>query len=206
VKLALAAGIALLVVAIVAVMSHSPPSLAGTNSVPAREPVASTNGRTSSCQRASLPRETTGIRISLASVAGPRLSVGVYSQSRSVTHGERSAGWGVWANVVVPVKPLAHTLPHALICVAVAQAPAPVKVLGEVIRPAPHGKLGLQDVRLRFEYLRAGPKSWWSLAYSVARRMGFGRAPSGLWAAFLALVSIVAVIVLAARLVAEELR
>jgi hypothetical protein len=55
------------------------------------------------------------------------------------------------------------------------------------------------------EYLRPQPKSWWSLASSIAYRMGLGRAVGGTWIVFLALALTLAVALLALRLTLREL-
>jgi len=55
------------------------------------------------------------------------------------------------------------------------------------------------------EYLRPGESSWWSLATSVARRMGLGRAETGTWVALLAILLMVAVGGAMSRVILKEL-
>src|SRR6202043_813748 len=53
----------------------------------------------------------------------------------------------------------------------------------------------------RVEYLRPGHSSWWSLASSVARRMGLGHAAAGTWIVFLLIALMITVVTLASRLI-----
>ena len=59
---------------------------------------------------------------------------------------------------------------------------------------------------LRFEYLRPGSSSWWSLASSVAHRMGLGRSPAGTWIVFFLIAIMIAVAALASLMVLREMR
>jgi hypothetical protein len=206
VKVALAVAIALTAVAIGVILSRAPLTVAGTNSVPVKAPVAFTRGNTGSCQTGTLPQGTSGIRVSLASGVGPRLHIRVLSGSRVVTQGERPAGWGLETNVVVPVRAVTHTVRKAVICITLGRVVEPMPVLGVPTRPGAPQPLAFKDVRLRLEYLRPGPKSWWSLASSISYHMGLGHAASGAWLAFLVLAAMIAIVVLAARLTLEELR
>jgi hypothetical protein len=64
----------------------------------------------------------------------------------------------------------------------------------------------LAQAQLHVEYLRPGSRSWWSLLPSVFRHLGYGRAPSGGWVAFLVIVLMLGLVVAVSRLVIEELR
>src|SRR5262249_13894834 len=55
--------------------------------------------------------------------------------------------------------------------------------------------------RFRIEYLRPAHGSWWARASSVAHRMGLGHAPSGTWIVFGEIALMIAITVLASRLV-----
>lgn len=59
--------------------------------------------------------------------------------------------------------------------------------------------------RVVAEYLRPSRSSWWSLAPSVARRMGLGHAPSGTWSALLVLALMAAVVLVCSRVILREL-
>jgi hypothetical protein len=206
VKLTLAVGMALLIVAIVVVLSHAPLTVAGTNSIAAPVPVTTTSGNTTTCQIATLPKGTAGIRVSLSAAAGPKLQLRVYSRSRLLAQGERPAGWGLEANVVIPLSALRQVARNARVCITIGPTFEPVTVLGTPTRAGQAGVSGLEGVALRFEYLRPGPKTWWSLAPSIAYHMGLGHAPSGTWLAFVVLAVMIAVAILTVRQALEGLR
>jgi hypothetical protein len=206
VKVALIGAIVLLAAAVGVVLSRAPLTVASTNFVPAEAPIAYTRGNATSCQTTSVPQGTSAIRVALSGDAGPRLRITVLEGSRVVTQGERSAGWGVLANVVVPMRELSHTIPVARICVAAGAAVDPIAMLGVPLSEHPPKKLGLQDVRLSLEYLRHGSSSWWSLVPSIFDHMALGHAASGRLLPFLVLVMMLAIGVLALRLAAAELR
>jgi hypothetical protein len=208
VKIALAVAMALVLIAIVAVLSRSPLTVAGANSIEA--PLYRNGGipgSSSGCQEGgTVPRGTSAIRISLGANVNPRITVDVFASSRRVTHGQLAAGGGLNASATVPVKPLPSTIRDALVCLALGPSAETVGVRGIPTRPPVNGLNSLQDIRLRFEYLSPGPKSWWSLASSIAHRFGLGRAPSGTWIGYLVIAVMLAVAVLASRLALEELR
>ena len=206
VKLALAAALALTAVAVGVTLTRAPLTVAGTNSVPVEAPVALTRGDASSCQTGTVPRGTTGIRLSIASGAGPRLRVTVLAGGRVVSKGERGAGWGLTDSVVVPIGAMPRTVADARICVSLGRAPEPVPVLGTPLRHGSPEQLGFADVTLRMEYLRPGSGSWLSRASSIAYHMGLGRAASGTWIVFFALVLMIAAGALAVRLALKELQ
>ena len=208
VVVALAVGLALMVIAVVVVLSQSPLTLAGTNSIAAKIDVEVEKGDIGSCQPAGmLPRGTSAIRIAIeARAVGPTVTVRVMSGSRVLTEGRQVAGWGAAPNVTVPVRRLAHPVDNARICIMVGPTVEPLRFRGTQIPSSPAHASKLQDVTLRMEYLRPRPKSWWSLASSVAYHMGLGRATSGTWIVFLALALMLAVAILASRLTLRELR
>ncbi len=198
--------IVLLAVAIAVVLSRAPLTVASTNFVPAEAAIAYTRGNATSCQTTTLPQDTAAIRVALSGDAGPRLRITVLSGSRVVAQGERPAGWGVLANVVVPIRELSYMVLVARICIAAGPAVDPIAVLGVPLSEHPPSRLALKDVRLSLEYLRRGPKSWWSLAPSIFQHMGLGHAASGQMLPFFVLAMMIAVGVLAVRMTAEELR
>ncbi|MFI5036900.1 MAG: hypothetical protein ACHP93_00280 [Solirubrobacterales bacterium] len=207
VKIALAVALALMAAAIGAVLAHSPLTVAGANSVQA--PLyrnGSVLGNSSSCQPAgTLPAGTSAIRISLGANADPEISVKVLADSRLVTQGTRSAGGGLNASATVPVMRISNTVHDALLCMTLGPSAEPVGIRGIPTQPAVSGAYTLHDVKLRLEYLRPGPKSWWSLASSISYHFGLGRAAGGRWIGFLVLALMLAVAVLATRLTLREL-
>jgi hypothetical protein len=201
VRLALAAGLALTAVALGVVLSRPPLIVAGANGVPANLAVAYINGGETACQGGgTLPAGTEAIRVSLSANTGPRVSLSVLSGSTVVTEGERDAGWGIDETVSVPVRRVPATIRGARICTTIGPAAEAVQVNGA--RAGTSG--GGHAILLRMEYLRPGPRSWLSLAASIARRMGIARAPGGAWVAYLAIAVMLAVCVLASRLLLRE--
>jgi hypothetical protein len=206
VKLALAGAIVLIVLAVCVSLSRSPPVLAGTNSVSAVHLVGESEGKATVCQReATVPQGTSAVRVSLGAGAGPSVRVTISSGSRLVSQGERPSGWGLTANVVVPVAELRHAVQNARICTTVEPDAEPVKAYG-VPGPGANGGSASENLTLRLEYLRSGSQSWWSLLPSIFHRIGLGHAVSGAWLAFFALALALAALALALRLTWSELR
>jgi hypothetical protein len=207
VKIALAVALALVAVAIGAVLAHSPLTVAGANSVEA--PLyrnGSVLGNSSSCEPAgTLPAGTSAIRISLGANADPKISVKVFVGSRLVTQGTRTPGGGLNASATVPVRRISNTVHDARLCITLGSSAEPIGIRGIATRPAVNRVITLQDVKLRAEYLRPGPKSWWSLTSSIAYHFGLGRGAGGTWIGFLVLALMLAVAVIATRLTLKEL-
>jgi hypothetical protein len=207
VQVTLAAGLALIAIAIGATLARAPLSVAGTNAVPAGLAVGHTRGPAGSCQPVgTLPQGISTIRVSLSANVGPKVSLRVLSGSRVVTRGSRSAGWGEEENVSVPVSRLSRPVSDAVICTTVGPAIESLQLNGKPKSPSSSESLGFHDVLLRMEYLHPGPRSWWSLASSIVHHIGVGHAPGGTWPIFLVLALMLAVVVLASRLVLRELR
>jgi hypothetical protein len=208
VRVALAVGLTLVAGAVGVVLSRTPLTVAGTNSVIASPDKVFAKGGASTCQQQSgaLPKGTSALRISLSANQGPSVSVKVLSGSTVVAQGERGSGWGIQETVTVPVNTTTSTVTNPLICVRLGPAVENVEVDGAVTHTiSASGEPG-SYVKLRFEYLRPGDSSWWSLASSVARRMGLGHAPSGTWIVFLLMALMLAVVTLTSRLLLRELR
>jgi len=203
VRVALAVGLALAAAAVGVVLSGSPLTVAGTNSIRANRAVAYASGNSSRCQTSgTLPEGTSAVRISASANTGPRVTLEVLSGPLVITRGERDAGWGVNETVTVPVKQVSRTIPNASICMAFGPAIEPIQLNGAPVKATG----GTPDVTLRVEYLRPDRASWWSLASSVAGRMGLGHAPGGTWIVFLLIALMITVATLASRLLLRELR
>ena len=86
------------------------------------------------------------------------------------------------------MRPLDRPATHATVCFAFAGAEERVSFLGVPTAGASGAwtSAGPLPGRMAVEYLRPGRSSWWSLAPSVARRMGLGRAWAGTWVVLLA--------------------
>jgi Predicted membrane protein (DUF2142) len=203
VRLALAAGLAVTAATLALVLMRPPlTAVAGSNGVPAVPAVAFIHrGDVVNCQGGgTVPKGTEAIRVSLSANIGPRVSLKVLSGSTVVTEGERDAGWGADETVTVPVARVARSIPDAGICTTVGPIVEPIQMNGAPVRTSG----GRNVLWLRMEYLRPGPSSWLSLAGSIADRMGIAHAPSGAWVAWLTIAVMIAVGLLAVRLVLRE--
>jgi hypothetical protein len=206
---ALAAGLALLAVAVALVLSRSPPVLARTNAIrPVNVPLGSVPGAGSACQaNETLPAGVTAIAISLNASAGPHVALSVFAGKTVITRGESASGW-IGATVAIPVKPVAHAVRDATVCVAFKGANERVSFLGVrgPVSSAATSEDGALAGRMTIEYLRPGSSSWWSSALTVARRLGLGRAWAGAGIAVLAVALMALCVAIAAWLTLRELR
>jgi hypothetical protein len=197
VKLALAAGLALLAVAILVTLSRSPASVAQTNETPGHPAgvIASTTEGASYCQgREALPPGTSALRVWLDAAFGPRVRVTVSARGQQLTSGEQGSGW-TGGSVAIPVRPLSQAISGATVCVSFPLHDETLVIQGSPAAPANAARDGSQPLpgRIAIEYLRPGGRSWASMAGAIARRMGFGRAAAGTWIAFLALALLAAI-------------
>ncbi len=203
VRLGLAAGLVATAVALTLVLTRAPLVVAGSNNVAANFAITFTHGNERACQPGgTVPQGTEAIRVSLSPNIGPRVALKLTAGSRTITEGTRAAGWGVDETVTVPVKRVARTTASTRICTTIGPAVEGVQVNGEQVEASG----GRRTYRLRMEYLRPGSSSWLSLASSIASRMGLAHAPTGAWPAYLAILAMLAVCVIASRLVLRELR
>ena len=209
-RVGLAVGLALTAIAVVIVLSGSPPVLAGTNGVipVPYPPLTSVPGGGGGCQAdETVPAGTSAVRLSLEASAGPRVSVAVLSGGRVIARGASVQGW-LGRGVPVPITPLERTVHHATVCFSFAGAEERVSLLG--VRTAPRSAVRsgprVLPGRIAIEYVRAGSASWWSLAPSVARRMGLGRAWAGTWVAAMVALVMATGIVLASWLMLRAAR
>jgi hypothetical protein len=209
-QIALAASLTLLLIAVGLTLLHSPSSVAATNKLTnqPQQTLATSRASTSYCQSdETLPQGTSAIRMSLSASIGPHLSVRVSSDGHTVTGGQQGSGWTGWV-VTVPVKPIARAVSGTTVCVTFRARNETVVLLGRsshVATGLSAGGRGLPG-RMAIEYLRPGDRSWGSLASTIARNIGFGRAASGSWIVFFAIALMVGVAALTSRFVLLELR
>jgi hypothetical protein len=208
VMIVLTAGLASIVVAVAIVLSHSPLVVAGSNSISTERYIELEKGYMSTCQLArAIPRGTSAIRIGIEGTSiSPAVKVRILSGSRVLREAGQVAGKGATPNVTVHVKSLTGAVTGVQVCTTVQPTGESLRFYGKPKIPAPHSPSPLQNVELQMEYLRPGPKSWWSLASSVTYRMGLGHAPSGAWSVILAIALTLTVVILTARLTLKELR
>jgi Predicted membrane protein (DUF2142) len=198
---ALAIGLAAMVVAVCIVLSGSPLVRAGTNSVPPPNVAVALQGSAAVCQLGgTIPRGTTAIRIPFVANAGPRVVATVMAGSRVLTTGAQAAGWGSTDTVTVPVTPVTHQTPGTRVCIAIGPITPFIAVDATASRRTSSTSYEPRNDRLHLEYLRYGSASWWSLAPSIAQRLGVGHAALGTWNWLLALMLMLAVAALASHL------
>jgi hypothetical protein len=205
---ALIAGLALVAIAIGVTLSGRPVVVARTNSTLANGSLAETTSAASACQAGeTLPADISAIRLTLRSEIGPRVSLRALSGTRVLTSGAVGNGW-TGGSVTVPVRPLPRTSPHVRVCFAVDASRESVGIVGSPTNSAvaarSHGKA--LPGRIKIEYLREGPSSWWSMAPQVARRLGLGHAPSGTWLVLPLIALMGAVVAGGSWLAVRELR
>jgi hypothetical protein len=198
VRTALAVGLTVLAVTLGVVLSGAPLTVVGTNGVPDNPAVAYIAGGELACEHGgTLPQGTTAIRVSLSDIVGPRISLKASSGPTIVTTGTREAGWGIDESVTVPVRRVPYTVRGARICITIGRGTEDIRVNG--------AREGTSSSRvqalLRMEYLRPGRESWSSMLSAVAHDMGLTHAPGGTWVAYLTLAVMLAVCVLASRLI-----
>ncbi len=209
-RVALAAGFGLVALALAVVLSGSPQVLAGSNGIePLGNALTTVPGGGSACQGGeTLPAGTSAIRISLGATAGPRVAAAVRGpDGRVLARGISGQGW--LANVVtVPVAPLARTVRGATVCFGFRGAYERISFFGVRTPAQTAARSGGRALpgRVAIEYVRSGDSSWWSLASSVARRMGLGRAWAGTWVAVFVASLTAAAIAVGSWLLVREAR
>jgi hypothetical protein len=209
-RAALLASLTLLALAVALTLTRSPVSVAGTNVPPgvAEEPIASTQTGASYCQAGErLPREVSAIRVWLAAVTGPRVTLAVRGDGRRLTGGSSASGWS-GGSVTVPVTALAHAISDVTLCASFQLRDETVYVQGSGASAADGLRAGARELpaRMWVEYLRPSTSSWVTLIPSILRHMGFGHAAPGRWSAFAALALLAAAAALASRAAFKELR
>jgi hypothetical protein len=209
VRIALAAGLALLAVAIGVTLRASPTTVLATNRIPDAGEVARTRKSTSACQAGELlPAGASAVRLTLAGEIGPAVAVAVKSGGHTLARGSRGDGW-TGASVTIPISPVSHTTPGAVICFALGRPLGDIEIFGEHTVGA-HALVGPRGEalpgRMGVEYLGPGRASWLSRLPAIARRMGFGHAWGGSWIVFALLVAMAGAAGLLAWLAHRELR
>jgi hypothetical protein len=205
----LTVGLALAAIAIAATLSGSPLVVARDNATPASAPILEAGSGAGACQSGEvLPADISAVRLTLVAAVGPRVSLTMYSGTHVLAGGVAAGGWTSGA-VTVPVKPLAQAVSGVRICFGLGRAPESVTLGGSHTSAA----LAARELdgkalpgRFTVEYMKPGHSSWRSLARTVARHMGLGRAPSGSLVVPLLLVLMGAALASASWLAVRELR
>jgi hypothetical protein len=207
-SIVLAAGLVLIAMIVGVTLARSPPTLAGTNRVPAESLIGLVERPAGACQSGeTLPAGTSAIRLSLVAIIGPRVAVRALSGGRVITRGSTGAGW-TGSEVTVPVAALARGVAPITICVRLSDLNGEVEFKGaRTSAPVAVSERGERlHGRLRVEYVRAGHSSWLSLLSAVARHVSLGRAASGMWAVFFILALTLSVVALTSWGIVRELR
>ncbi len=209
IKAALAGGLALIAVALVATLAHAPATVTETTVLPATQFTATTSNGSGGCQRGELlPPDTTAIRLGLFAVTTPAVAVKVFAGPRLLTEGTLAPGWSGEGATVPVDRVLARAVSPVTVCFTVTSVTGAVQMVGKTTPPAEATVAEAKPLpgRISIEYLRPGRRSWWSLAVSVARRLGLGRAYSGTGNALLVLALAITVLTLSSWLVVRDLR
>ncbi len=207
VRVVLAAGLTLIVIAAVVTLLHAPSTVAASNGVPRTAIVSKQASVSSGCQGGeALPAGTSAVRLSLDAVIGPRVTVTVLRGSRVVTSGTEGTGW-YGSAVTVPVRRVDGGVADVTVCFGLRLETGDVMVVGAPTARAVAAVADGQPLsgRMRIEYLRRGDRSWWSQVVPVVEHMGLGRAASGTWIVLPIAALIAASIALASWLVVREL-
>lgn len=200
-------GFAGLALGVVATLSRAEQRRTGSNDVPAGTPLARAGGRAQICQGFErLPAGTGALRVSIGLAAGapPRAEVAFLGAGgEALARGDGSGARWERHWLTVPLDGGAAREDDGQVCVVLrgGSAATRLQLLGTPVeapeaaaqrdgRPLPG--------RLRVDYLEDGERSWWSLAGTVADRVGRGGALSGRAAALLAVLLTLTSIALAA--------
>jgi hypothetical protein len=174
IRVTVAIGVALTVLAVGVSLARSPLVRAGTDGTPLPTEIGATSVPTTICQgEETVPAGTTAIRVSLLSLLGPRIKLVARSGGQVVTTGQIGYGW-TGAVVAIPVRRVVGTHRHTNICVSLAKRQQLVNLRGANTKFSPAVTEGRQVLpgRMRFDYLRPDNKSWLSLILPTARNIG----------------------------------
>ena len=164
VRAVVAAGFALLLVALAVTLLQSAPRSAGSNFVDEHEEVTKLRGPDRLCQAGeTLPADTAALRLLIGTYGRPAPALWVVARGRGgriVTSGERRAG-GPDGHVDIPIRQVDRLTPGLRVCV----------FAGAGGRTVLYGSAG----QVRFEWLRPGSESWLELFPTIAHRFGLGR-------------------------------
>jgi hypothetical protein len=194
--LVLAAGIALLGIAVAVALAESESRRAGSNYAPLFGPAAELKGRGEHCQDEGLvPADAAMVRMLVGtdSRPTPAFRVTVREADGTLLSAGRVPGGGEQGVVEVPLdRAIQRTRGGVVVCLAT----------GPTKRTVFFGAPG----RVRFEWFRPGEESWLELVPTLAHRFGLGKGISiGDWLLVLVALLVLASWVLALRLLTREL-
>ncbi len=177
-RLALSVAVLILLGAIAVVLAQSASRRSGTNGIPSETFAVVLAPGDAVCQPGELiPGDTTALQATIGTygLPGPRVQVtATASSGESVTQGGLAPGWrqGV---VSLPVALVRQTTPGVRVCLR-DQGPSRIAIGGSAPFTASVEILGAQRSRsasagLRFDYMRPGHESWFSLLPTLWHRM-----------------------------------
>lgn len=208
VKIALVAGLTLLVAGILATLARSPMTVARSNiSSHDGEAIALSSAGASYCQGGeAMPPRTLAIRVALRASVGPRVALTVTSGGDLIAAGEQRPGWN-GAAVSVPVRPLPRAVHAATVCVSFQARNELLTLSGQAIPgvAASYDDQGALPGSMRLEYLHAGTRSWAALIPSIVAHMALGRAFEGTAIVYLAFALLGAIAIGVSALLLKEL-
>jgi hypothetical protein len=170
--LAIAIGLGLVVVALVAVLSPRERRLAVSNSRVVASGVALPvePGR-QRCTRVSfLPQDTSSVRVFAGPFGGPGgpLRVTIADRGRVVSSGTVAGGYGTQP-LTIPLRRIERLVVEPQVCLR-NLGPRPVQFAGNFTPLSPFASQERGKDVIRYDFYRAGRDSWWQLAPTVAAR------------------------------------
>jgi hypothetical protein len=208
IRISLAAGLLLIVLAAILVLSHAPQTLARTNGVQLTTTLSHTAHDGMSCQRGEvLPRDTSEVQLGLFALLGPKITVQVFAGSRQIAKGTRAPGWdGTY--VPVGLEALPHAVAPVTVCLRLSDVDSEVAFVGSrtprALAMTSNGSA--LAGRITINYLRQGHASWWSLMSKSIQDLGFGHALAGIWNVILIAALTAGAVTLSSWLIVRELR
>jgi hypothetical protein len=208
VRIALASGLALMTVAIVLTLLHTPASIAGTDEAGGEgEAIATTEHGTTVCQgHQYLPAGTSEVQPKLGANSGPSVHVEVSAAGHVITSGQRGSGWSGRV-VTIPVKPLAHAVSNATVCVSFSMHDEVLSIYGAPTIPGDRALEGGRTLgeKMWINYLKPARQTWAADLGAISRHLELGRTTTGGWIVVLTLALAAGVIALAVTGVLKEL-
>jgi hypothetical protein len=197
VKAVLAAGLLVVVVALVVVLLDSKTRQAGSNYVAEAGPTVTLGRQDRHCEfEQVVPKDAAGLRVLLGTFErpSPPLEVSITTAGGEISNG-RLAGGGPDGEVVVPIERVRNLNPNATVCIKAEGLSAKRRLV-----------LYGNGTRVRFEWVRPGRERWFDVLPTVAHRFGLGKPfVSGGWVLVAAGLLLAAAWALALRLATREL-
>jgi hypothetical protein len=207
IPLVLIVGLLLTAFAVALAVSRSPLVLLSASPTQVEGGLTGVQSGTTVCQAGeTLPAGTSAIRFSLSSAYGPSMSVEARADGQLLTRGSRGGEWV--GPTAIAVTPVAHTSTNVTVCLKVGTVTEGTALSGGKASRGHTATINGNPSTggMRIEYLRPGPKSFASLASSIATHMGMGNASGGSWIVFLLIVLMATIVALASWGLIGDLR